>query len=177
MPVLSVYLKIRGSTDVSNVLVIGDNYESTVIFLVSGFQYINSAMAYNFGYEHRGGWFTNWRFAILSIGFTIIHFYMALVPSKLSCLYRVNCVNDNVVRQVTSGGGDELVPIQNPYSSTVLPVEFRWVIASIMLANLIANIAWEYFFVNGILKRIMKASHKKKTEETTMLVEGPSERL
>jgi hypothetical protein len=154
--------------------VIGDNYESTVIFLVSGYQYVSSAMAFNFGYEHRGGWFTNWRFAILSIGFTIIQFYIALVPSKLSCFFRVNCVNENVVRQVTSGGGDELVPLQTPYSSTVLPVKFRWVIASIMLANLISNMVWEYFFVNGILKRILKG-HKERTEETKKLVDGPSE--
>jgi hypothetical protein len=168
------YLPYRGSTDVSNVLVIGDNYEASVIFLVSGYQYISSAIAYNFGYEHRGGWFTNWRFSILSIGYSIMLFYVALVPSKLSCLFRVNCANDDVVRQVTSGGGDELMPIQNPYNTTVMPVEFRWTIAAIMFANLLANIVWEYFFVNGILKRAMQVNRNNKGEKRVLLT-APSE--
>ena len=135
-------------------------------------------MAFNFGYEHRAGWFMNWRFVILSIGFSIIQFYIALVPSKLSCLFRVNCVNDDVVRQVTTGGGDNLVPLQTPYANTILPVEFRWVIASLMFTNLIAIMVWEYYVVNGFMMRIM---HNRKGNhglgEQAVLFEKPSEFL
>jgi len=81
-------------TDVSNVLVIGDNYEATVLFLVVGYQFISSAMTYNFGYNFREGWFQNRLFVLLVCIFTIIHFYVTLVPGSLSCMFRVNCSND-----------------------------------------------------------------------------------
>ncbi|KAL7471342.1 hypothetical protein ACHAXS_011637 [Conticribra weissflogii] len=41
------------SEDVSDVTTIGDNYETSVIFIVTGYQYISSAAAYNFGYTFR----------------------------------------------------------------------------------------------------------------------------
>ena len=120
----------------------------------------------------------NWRFVMLAIGFSIIQFYIALVPSKLSCLFRVNCLNKDLVRQVTSGGGDQLVPLQNPYANTVLPVEFRWVIVSLMFTNLIAIMAWEYFIVNGFMKRIIQNRKRKHTSgEAVYLLEKPSEFL
>lgn len=142
-------------------LKIGDNYESTVIFLVSGLQFLSSAMAYNFGYEHRAAWYMNRRFAILSISFSFIQFYITLVPGKLSCLFRVNCLNDNLVLQVTSEGGDKLVPLQNPYASTVMPVSFRWTLTVIMFANSMANMMWEYYIVNGLVPRIIRNRKKK----------------
>ena len=83
-----------GSIDVSNVDVIGDNYESTVLFLVTGFSIICSAMAFNFGYAFRAAWIRNYLFVALALGFTIILFYVTLVPGKLSCFFRVNCFNE-----------------------------------------------------------------------------------
>jgi len=163
-----------GSSDISSVLVIGDNYESSVLFLVSGLQYISSAMAYNFGYEHRASWFMNWRFAILSISFTFMQFYIALVPGSLSCLFRVNCVNDDVVRQVTSGKND-LLPIQNPYATTVMPLDFRWTIAGIMFANLVSVMIWEYFFVNGIFKHCKRKKKEIIDSENALVNDGSSE--
>lgn len=157
-------------------LVIGDNYESSVLFLVSGLQYISSAMAYNFGYEHRASWFMNWRFAILSISFSFMQFYIALVPSSLSCLFRVNCENDDVVRQVTSGKND-LLPIQNPYATTVMPLDFRWTIAGIMFANLVSVMIWEYFFVNGIFKHCKRKKKEIIDSENALVNDGSSEWL
>jgi hypothetical protein len=40
-----------GGTDVSNVTVIGDNYESKMLFLVMGYQCISSAIVSNSGNE------------------------------------------------------------------------------------------------------------------------------
>lgn len=77
------------STDLSNVLVIGDNYETEVLFLVGGFQYIGSAGAFNFGYEFRCSWFRNYTFVLFFCGFTFVQLY-----GDLSCIWRVNCVNE-----------------------------------------------------------------------------------
>lgn len=82
-----------GSTDVSNVVVIVDNYEAETIFLVTGYQYISAATIYNFGYDFRAAWIKNYILVLLVLGYTIIHVYITLVPSKLSCFFRINCTN------------------------------------------------------------------------------------
>lgn len=133
--------------DISNVLVIGDNYESEVIFLVSGFQYICSAMAFNFGYEFRQAWIRNYVFVAIASMFTFIHFYITLVPGELSCLWRVNCINENALRSVTTF---DIFPIQNPFNTTIMPLDFRRGLCAIMVANAIVITAYDYFVVNGI---------------------------
>jgi hypothetical protein len=134
------------NSDVSNVLVIGDNYESEVLFLVAGFQYITSAMAFNFGYEFRRGWFRNYIFVVLATAFAVIHLYITLKPGELSCFWRVNCENQNVVASVTL----EPVPIQNDFNTTMMPESFQRGLVGIMIGNGVAIACWEFFAVNGI---------------------------
>jgi hypothetical protein len=65
-----------GSIDVSNTLVIGDNYRSETLFLVTGYQYISSAIVFNFGYEWRlrPGFATTflWGLFFLTFGTTLL---------------------------------------------------------------------------------------------------------
>jgi len=147
-----------GSTDVSNISVISDNYEAEVIFIVTGYQFISSACAYNFGFTHRSPWIRNYIFVILVVGFTVVHFIATLHPSRLSCFFRVNCTNKNVVLDEFW----ELIPIVNPFNTTEMPTEFRWILFVIVVANLILNMSFEYFFVNGILKKITRRRKKEK---------------
>ena len=142
------------STDVSNVLVIGDNYETSVIFIVSGYQYISSAAAFNFGYSFRGNWFRNYVFVFLFLLWTAVQFSATLTASRLSCIWRLNCDNDNVVRSITSS---DPVPINNVYNTTVMPIEFRGMLVALMVANLILNCIWDYFVVNW---RFIKSAAK-----------------
>jgi predicted P-type ATPase len=88
------------SVDVSNVLTIGDNYETQVLFLVGGNQYINSAMALNFGYTFRKAWYRNYVFVFLSLTWTLFVFVMTLYPSEFSCIWRVNCDNEVSFRKL-----------------------------------------------------------------------------
>lgn len=132
-------------------ILIGDNYESTVIWLVTAYQYVSSAMALNFGYEFRQGWFRNHIFVIVVVVLSFINFYVIFVPSKLSCFFRINCDNDNVVGGVTGGG--EAYPIQNPYNTTLMPDDFQWKLFVIIIANTIVVIGFEYYVVNGIRRR------------------------
>ena len=71
------------SNDVSNVNTIGDNYETSVIFIITGYQYISSAAAYNFGYTHRASWFKNYIFVFFFLGRSFIASVAAL---NYSCL-------------------------------------------------------------------------------------------
>lgn len=139
------------STDVSNILSIGDNYETSVIFIITGYQYISSAAAYNFGYTFRANWFRNYIFVFLFSLFTAFHFAATLTASKFSCIWRLNCDNDHVVPLITS---PEAPPINNNWNSTVMPMPFRVTLLVLMVANLIANCFWDYFVVNVALPKV-----------------------
>jgi magnesium-transporting ATPase (P-type) len=152
------------SNDVSNLLTIGDNYESSVLFLVGVYQYISSAMALNYGYTFREGWWKNRLFVFLALLWSAFVFVMTIYPSRFSCIWRVNCDNEvswctrsplgfrmmfvahlchtflqHAVRWVTS---KYPVAINNPFNTTVMPVEFRWKLVAIMSANLVTILAW-----------------------------------
>ena len=75
-----------------------DNYETEVIFIISGFQYLISAAVFNFGFTHRDWWIKNYVFVFFFLLFGILQFYITLVPGYVSCFFRVNC--DNEVRFV-----------------------------------------------------------------------------
>ena len=151
------------SISTANILQTSDNYEITVIFIITGFQCLCSAITMNFGYEFRRNWLRNWVFVTLIVVFVFIHFWITLVPGHLSCLWRINCDNENVVRSVTSS---ELIPIFNPYNTTVMPVSFRWKLIFIMIGNGLSVVFYDYFIVNGI--RRWRAG-KEETETTTKL--------
>ena len=84
------------SEDVSNSLIIGDNFESSVLIIVGGYQLTASAIALNFGYAFRQNWWKNHVFVVFAILWTSFVFVMTTFPSEFSCIWRVNC--DNEVR-------------------------------------------------------------------------------
>ena len=133
------------STDVSDLRIIGDNYESSVIFIVAGYQYISSAAAFNFGYSFRSNWFRNYVFVFFFLLWTACQLSATLTASRFSCIWRLNCNNENAVRFVTIPFP---VPIHNIYNTTVMPMEFRVKLVALMVANLILNCSWDYFVVN-----------------------------
>jgi hypothetical protein len=55
-------------------------------------------MAFNLGYKHRKPWVFNWRLMCFLFIFLFIQFFITLYPSKLSCLFRINCINQDAVR-------------------------------------------------------------------------------
>lgn len=150
--------------DVSNVLVIGDNYETTTVFLVMGYQLIASAIVFNIGYEWRAGWFSNRWLVLMIIVFTTLHFWITLVPGKISCIFRINCSNENVVPSVTSW---TKFPIQNELNTTVMPIGYRFTLLVMMILNTVCVILWDYFAVNGTRKRI---GNKRRANASSTLV-------
>jgi magnesium-transporting ATPase (P-type) len=153
----------------ANILLTSDNYEITLIFLITGFQCLCSAMTMNFGYEFRRWWGRNWIFATLSIAFTFIHFWITLVPGSLSCVWRVNCENEYVVRPITK---PDLIPIFNPFNTTVMPESFRWKLIFIMVGNGVAVALYDYYIVNGIRQWRAKAADDKPKWLTTKETPG-----
>ena len=68
-----------------------DNYESSVVFLVSGFQYLISAMICNLGYKHRAPWYKNFLLVFVLCVYTLQHMWILFIPGTWSCQFRVNC--------------------------------------------------------------------------------------
>ena len=139
------------STDVSNILVIGDNYETSVIFIITGYQYISSGAAFNFGYTHRANWCRNYIFVFFFLFWTSWQLAATLSVSKFSCIWRLNCDDDHVVHLVTSTKPEA---INNNFNTTVMPMGFRWTLVVLMMANLILVCAWDYFVVNRTLPKV-----------------------
>jgi predicted P-type ATPase len=130
--------------DLSNITLIGDNYETGLLFIITGFQVISSAIVYNFGYEFRQAWHRNHVLVILLFVFVFLHFYVTLIPGKISCLFRVNCINDDTFDYLFGH-----FPIQNPFNTTVFPPEFRRRLFLLIVANTTITVLWDYFVVNG----------------------------
>jgi hypothetical protein len=127
-----------------------------------------AGMAYNFGYEFRRAWIFNSVLVFFVTAFTVIHFYITLVPSRLSCVFHVNCVNENSIRSVVETAP---IPIQNPYNTTIMPQYFRRGLIGLMIGNIFAVCGYEYFVVNGIRryygrKRRLEATHRGLTAVT-----------
>jgi magnesium-transporting ATPase (P-type) len=133
-----------------SLLLLSDNYYSSVVFLMVGTQLISAAISFNFGHEYRRAWYRNLTFVILAIGYSVLHIYITLIPGSVSCLFRINCDNDHIVRGLSTS---ELIPIGNPFNSTIMPMEFRVKLLGIMLSNGLAVGVYEYFVVNGLWQR------------------------
>ena len=123
-------------------------------------------MAYNFGYEFRQAWWQNYFFAALVTLFTSLHFYATLTVSKLSCVWRVNCIDQNVVDSITFSK----TPIQNIFNTTVMPEYYRLGLIGIMTGNAVAVCAWDYLVVNGMRRYFAarKRLHRRKGSEHSL---------
>jgi magnesium-transporting ATPase (P-type) len=84
---------LAGST-----LLMSDNYETTVVFLMVVIQMISASIFFSFGHEYRQAWYRNITFVVLAVAYSFLHIYVTLVPGLVSCLFRINCDNDHVVR-------------------------------------------------------------------------------
>jgi hypothetical protein len=72
---------------------------------------------------------------------------ITLKPGEVSCFWRVNCKNENIVAL-------EPVPIQNDFNTTMMPESFQRGLVGIMIGNGVAIACWEFFAVNGIRRHL-----------------------
>jgi hypothetical protein len=79
-------------------LLMSGNYETTVVFLMVVIQMISASIFFSFGHEYRQAWYRNITFVVLAVAYSFPHIYVTLVPGLVSCLFRINCDNDPVVR-------------------------------------------------------------------------------
>jgi len=132
---------------IGNIAAIGDNYESEVIFLVTGAQFLHSAAAFNFGGKHRDLWIKNWRLAIFLAFYYAWHVGVLFSTSKVSCIYRVNCDNNNALP--TEYSWPDVLTIGNPWGTTELEPYFKVKLLIVIIFNGIFACLWEYLVILG----------------------------
>lgn len=137
------------SLAVENVLNASDNYEMSVLYIVCSTQVLAAAFAMNFGHEFRQAWYRNFVFVAFWVTAIVLLIYALFVPGDLSCVWRINCTNEHVQRGAVDS---DVLPIGNPFNTTVMPIEFRWKLFGLCLANLAAICLNEYCVVNGLRK-------------------------
>lgn len=146
------------SADLASVDAIGDNYESMVIFLVTGMQLTASAVSLNFGDEHRDYWFKNKYLMMGALLFIVMHTCIIFTTSRFSCLFRVNCRPDYMQIQPDNTTYSILMPgvitpepraPGNAWGHTLLPDAFAVELYMIILANFAAVCLYEYAFILG----------------------------
>jgi predicted metal-binding membrane protein len=74
------------------------------------------------------------------------------------------------VRSVT---GFEPEPILNPFNTTVMPQDYRNKLIALMVCCTVAVVAWDYFIVNGIRRRLAaKKRAAREMDEPSFETEG-----
>jgi len=135
------------SAKIGNISAIGDNYESEVIWLITGAQMLHSAAAFNFGGKHRAFWIQNWRLAVFLMFYYIWHICVLMTASTASCIYRVNCDNWHALPSEYSW--PDVLLISNTWGTTEMPYEFRLKLLAVIICNLVSACLWEYLVILG----------------------------
>ncbi|KAJ2809548.1 hypothetical protein H4R20_000050 [Coemansia guatemalensis] len=134
---------------------LGDNYEAEIISLVCLFQFVNGAAVYNFGYRFRRSWYTNYLLVVLYCGFMAAISVLVLAdPNRFGCLFRINCGNTDVLRDLGySAGSIHIDDYNSPIGHNVLPHRFRWTLWALCVTNVIVCLAYEKLVVLGPIGR------------------------
>jgi hypothetical protein len=128
-----------------------DNYESTVLGVLTAFQVLNASCAFNVGMKYRQGFFKNKKFLmIFGFLFAILASILLADPNPIGCAFHINCGNS---KALTDLGYKVYWTAPFEYYSSighnVLPIYFRVTILLIVIANLVAIMAWESFVIQG----------------------------
>lgn len=128
-----------------------DNYEGAMIGILTCFQIMHAACAFNLGSKYRQGFFKNKTFLMVYAAmFTLLSCVLLLDPNPLGCIFHMNCGTSNVLSQLGYNVWWSTPSIY--YSSighNVFPMYFRLIIWLITILNLVAVMIWEGVFVLG----------------------------
>jgi len=132
---------------------LGDNWESTVIFFVTYFQFITSAFVFTFGSVFRKNVFKNWFLMVCYGGLLVFMSTLLLLPhSGFTSLWHVASEQFNKTNSTS--------PVWVAYQkaggspSPAMPFKFRFQLWWLILTNLVMIILWQKVFAEG---RVAKA--------------------
>ncbi|OBZ88831.1 putative cation-transporting ATPase 13A3 [Choanephora cucurbitarum] len=143
------------ATDASKWWLLGDSFEADVLTFIALFQFVNSAMVFNYGYLFRRAWYRNYLLVAVWATFVAIVSYWELAdPNPFGCLMRLNCGNPDVLVSLGYPRPDFYIePYNNPLGHNVLPKSFRYQLWVYSIINMLTVHVWERFFVLGPIRQ------------------------
>ena len=128
-----------------------DNYEGAMLGILTSFQIMHAACAFNIGAKYRQGFLRNKIFiAVYCSMFALLSAVLLSNPNPLGCVFHINCGTTSILNQL---GYKVWWDAPSTYSSSighnVFPVYFRVVIWFITIFNLVAVLLWEGVFILG----------------------------
>ncbi|RCI03520.1 hypothetical protein CU098_010396, partial [Rhizopus stolonifer] len=139
------------AVDISKWWLLADNYEAEVLALVTLFQFINNAAAFNFGYKFRKAFWRNYALVFLWLLYIAIVSYWTLAgPNRFGCLFRFNCGTKGVLTQLGYTPPPTYIePYNTSLGHNIMPADFRWKLWGLCVGNMIAALAYEKLVVLG----------------------------
>ncbi|KAG1112899.1 hypothetical protein G6F42_014612 [Rhizopus arrhizus] len=143
------------ATDASKWWLLGDSFEADVLTFMALFQFVNCAMAFNYGYIFRQRWYRNYFLMLVwAVFIGIVSYWELADPNRFGCLMRLNCGNPDVL---VSLGYDRpsfyIEPYNNPLGHNVLPKSFRYQLWAYSIGNMLVVHVWERFVILGPVRQ------------------------
>jgi len=152
--------------DLSAWWLLADNFEGSTVGLLVMMCVLTVAAAGNFSAEFRASWCVNWIFVLTFFTFYVIVSYITLAdPNELGCWFRFNCGDPEVLAGLSDRyfySANKSVTYENvkwtgeKYNSkighNVFPVNFRWTLWGIAMADMVTVCAYVRFGVIGPIR-------------------------
>ncbi|DBB17796.1 TPA: hypothetical protein ACH3X3_002824 [Trebouxia sp. C0006] len=134
--------------------VLGDNWESSVLFFVVFYQYITCALVYSFGSSFRLGLFYNWAVTGLWVALMTLTTLLLLLPhSGFTHVWHIASQQFN--------SADDYSPVWEAYreegfpESPAMSFEFRIKLFALCLGNILVMVLWQKFIAEGMGSRAL----------------------
>ncbi|KAI8322796.1 hypothetical protein GQ54DRAFT_131211 [Martensiomyces pterosporus] len=146
------------TVDLMKWYLLGDNYEAAIMTYVVMYQFINNGFLVNYGYRHRRSWFFNpallgvWAMLIIMISYAQL-----APPSRLSCTFRINCGDPDVLVSLGFKRPTWYIEKYNsPIGNNVLPDYAKWTLWGYSIANMAASNLWQIVVVYGPVRTYLR---------------------
>ncbi|GAN01913.1 P-type ATPase (P-ATPase) Superfamily [Mucor ambiguus] len=143
------------ATDASKWWLLGDSFEADVLTFMALFQFVNCAMAFNYGYIFRQRWYRNYFLMVVwAVFISIVSYWELADPNRFGCLMRLNCGNPDVLVSLGYERPSYYIePYNNPLGHNVLPKPFRYQLWAYSIGNMLVVHVWERFVILGPVRQ------------------------
>ncbi|KAI7892685.1 uncharacterized protein EV154DRAFT_585903 [Mucor mucedo] len=137
---------------------LGDSFEADVVTFLALFQFVNSALVFNYGYIFRATWYRNYFLMAVCCTFIAVVSYWELAdPNQFGCLMRINCGDPDVLVSLGYPRPNFYIePYNNPLGHNVLPKTFRYHLWIYSIVNMCVVHIWERFFILGPVRQWLR---------------------
>eukprot|EP01134_Creolimax_fragrantissima_P002428 CFRG2428T1 len=127
---------------------LGDNFESSLISIVTMYQICFAGFTYSMGLQHRQPWYRNIATVIVFVvSFVFFTYLLVADPNYLGCAFRFNCGDYDILMEMglyaPSNAGPDVEKYHSQNGHNIFPMNFRILLLVLMVFNLALNVTAE----------------------------------